>query len=99
VVGHRHPDGLTRRCCHSSCVRMPLPGHMDEIVVIWPMRRMGGSLALIVPPEAAMRANVTEGVSVVARISVCAPHPFGLLKGIAKVSFDRRDQKQWHDRL
>jgi len=72
---------------------------MVEIEVIGPVRKVGRSLALIIPPKAARRANVTEGVSVIARISVYAPHPFGLLKSVAKGSFDGREQKLWHDRL
>jgi hypothetical protein len=34
-----------------------------------------------------------------ARVSVEVPQPFGLLKGIAKGSFDRGKEGFWRDRL
>jgi antitoxin component of MazEF toxin-antitoxin module len=72
---------------------------MDEIEVVGPVRRMGNSLALVIPSKDARRAHISEGDPVRARVSVEVPQPFGLLKGVAKGSFDRRKEKQWRDRL
>jgi len=67
--------------------------------VVGPVRKMGNSLALVIPSKEAKRAHISEGVPVRARISVEVPAPFGLLKGIAKGSFDRRKEGEWRDRI
>ena len=72
---------------------------MDEIEIVGPVRRMGNSLAVIIPSKDARRAQITEGVPVRARVSVQVPRPFGLLKGIARGSFNRRKEGGWRDRI
>jgi antitoxin component of MazEF toxin-antitoxin module len=72
---------------------------MEEIEVVGPVRRMGNSLAVIIPSKAAKRANITEGVPIRARVSVDVPQPFGLLSGKVRGSFDRRKERLWRDRL
>ena len=72
---------------------------MDEIEVVGPVRRMGNSLAVIIPSKAAKRANITEGVPIRARVSVEVPEPFGLLSGLTKGSFNRRKERLWRDRI
>jgi hypothetical protein len=72
---------------------------MEEIEVVGPVRRMGNSLAVVIPSKEAKRAHITEGIPVRARVSVEVPQPFGLLKGIARGSFDRRKEGLWRDRL
>jgi hypothetical protein len=72
---------------------------MSEIEVVGPVRRMGNSLALIIPSKEARRAHITEGVPVRARVSVEVPPPLGLLKGVAKGSFDRKKEALWRDRV
>ena len=72
---------------------------MEEIEVVGPVRRMGNSLAVVIPSKEAKRAHIIEGIPVRARVSVEVPPPFGLLKGIAKGSFDRRKEGLWRDRL
>ncbi len=72
---------------------------MNEIEVVGPVRRMGNSLAVVIPSKDARRAHISEGVPVRARVSVDVPKAFGLLKGVAEGSFDRRKEKQWRDRL
>ena len=72
---------------------------MSEIEVVGPVRRMGNSLAIVIPSKAAKRAHITEGIPVKARVSIEVPEPFGLLKGVAKGSFDRRKERLWRDRL
>jgi len=72
---------------------------MEDIEVVGPVRRMGNSLAIVIPSKQAKRAHLSEGVPVRARLTVEIPNPFGLLKGIAKGSFDRRKEGQWRDRL
>lgn len=63
------------------------------------VRKMGNSLAVIIPSKAAKRARITEGVPVRAKVSVEVPEPFGLLSGMAKGSFDRRKEGLWRDRV
>jgi hypothetical protein len=72
---------------------------VDEIEIVGPVRRMGNSLAVIIPSKDARRARITEGVPVRARVSVEVPSPFGLLKGVARGSFDRRREGGWRDRI
>jgi hypothetical protein len=72
---------------------------MEDIEVVGPIRRMGNSLAVVIPAKQAKRAHLTVGVPVRVRLSVDIPQPFGLLKGIAKGSFDRRKEGKWRDRL
>jgi antitoxin component of MazEF toxin-antitoxin module len=72
---------------------------MNEIEVVGPVRKMGNSLAVVIPSKDAKRAHITEGVPVRARVSVEVPRPFGLLKGVAKGSFDRKKEGLWRDRL
>lgn len=72
---------------------------MPEIEIVGPVRRMGNSLAVVIPSKAAKRANITAGVPVRARVSVEVPKPFGLLSGAAKGSFDRRKEGLWRERI
>jgi hypothetical protein len=72
---------------------------MEEIEVVGPVRRMGNSLAVVIPSKEAKRAHITEGIPVRARVSVEVPRPFGLLKGIARGPFGRRKEGLWRDRL
>ncbi|MCI4325634.1 MAG: hypothetical protein L3K00_07135 [Thermoplasmata archaeon] len=72
---------------------------MEEVEVVGPVRRMGNSLAVVIPSKTAKRAHLVEGVPVRVRLSVDVPPPFGLLKGIAKGSFDRRREGGWRDRI
>lgn len=72
---------------------------MEEVEVIGEVRKMGNSLAVIIPSKAAKRANIREGVPVRARVSVEVPEPFGLLAGLAKGSFSRRKEGLWRDRV
>ncbi len=72
---------------------------MAEVEVVGAVRRMGNSLAVIIPSKDAKRANIREGVPVRAKVSVEVPAPFGLLAGLAKGSFDRPKDGLWRDRL
>ena len=72
---------------------------MDEVEVVGTVRKMGNSLAVIIPSKAAKRARIMEGIPVRAKLSVEVPEPFGLLSGLAKGSFDRRKEGLWRDRL
>lgn len=67
--------------------------------MVGPIRGRGNSLAALIRAKQARRALLSEGVSVRARLTVESPHPFGLLQGIAKGSFDRRKERQWRDHL
>lgn len=72
---------------------------MEEVEVVGEVRRMGNSLAVIIPSKAAKRANIREGVPVRAKVSVEVPQPFGLLAGRAKGPFDRRKEALWRERI
>lgn len=72
---------------------------MEEVEVIGEVRKMGNSLAVIIPSKAAKRANIREGVPVRAKVSVGIPEPFGLLADRSKGSFDRRKERLWRDRI
>ena len=72
---------------------------MNEIEIVGPVRRLGNDLDVVIPPKDAKRARISEGVPVRPRISVEVPRPFGLLKGVATGSFDRRKEGAWSDRV
>jgi hypothetical protein len=72
---------------------------VDEIVVVAPVRKVGNSLAVLIPAKDAKRAHISEGVPVRARVTVEVPEPLGLLKGIAKGHFDRKKEGLWRDRI
>ena len=54
---------------------------------------MGNSLALVIPSKDARRAHISEGVRS-GRAFPSGTQPFGLLKGVAKGSFDRRKENR-----
>lgn len=73
--------------------------YMTEFEVVGPVRKVGNSLAVMIPARAARRAKIREGVPVRARVSVESVEPLGLLKGIAKGKFERKKEGLWRDRI
>ncbi|HKS59155.1 MAG TPA: hypothetical protein VJS68_00060 [Thermoplasmata archaeon] len=72
---------------------------MTEVHVQGVVRRVGNSLAVIIPAEDARRAGMTPGTPVDAQIRPAVSSPLGLLKGLAYKPFDRHKEMLWRDRI
>lgn len=63
------------------------------------VRRVGNSIALIIPAKAAREAGLRAGDQVEASIQVRGPDPLGLLKDLPYEPFERRKEGLWRDRI
>lgn len=65
------------------------------------VRRVGNSLAVLIPADKARQAELEEGATVSLRLEKEVASPLGLLKG--KVAYDgpflRRKEGLWRDRI
>jgi hypothetical protein len=72
---------------------------MRELKVSGHIRRVGNSLALLIPVGEARKAGLTAGDPVDATIQSGVPDAFGLLRDLPYKPFDRRREGLWRDRI
>jgi hypothetical protein len=73
--------------------------NMRELRVSGHVRRVGNSLALLIPVADAKKVGLAPGDPVDAIIQSGVPDAFGLLKDLPYRPFDRRKEGLWRDRL
>lgn len=72
---------------------------MPELRISGNVRRVGNSLAVLIPIAAARQAGISTGDPVDVLIRSGVPDPFGLLKDLRYEPFERRKGALWRDRL
>jgi len=63
------------------------------------VRRMGNSLAVIIPADQARRAGLVAGIPISAEIQPRPVEVLGILKGGKFRPFDRHEDGLWRDRI
>jgi hypothetical protein len=63
------------------------------------IRKVGNSLALLIPAKEGRRAGLREGQTVRAHLEPELPEPLGLLADLPYEPFDRHREGLWRDRL
>ena len=73
--------------------------NMNELHVSGHVRRVGNSLAVLIPIGDARKAGISTGDPVDVLIRSGVPDAFGLLKGLPYAPFERRKRGLWRDRI
>ena len=73
--------------------------NVTELHVSGHVRRVGNSLAVLIPIAEARKAGISTGDPVDVLIRSGVPDAFGLLKGLPYVPFERRRRGLWRDRI
>lgn len=73
--------------------------NMTDLHVSGHVRRVGNSLAVLIPIGEARKAGISTGDPVDVLIRSGVPDAFGLLKGIPYAPFERHKRGLWRDRI
>ena len=69
------------------------------IQLVTRVRRVGNSIAVLIPAREARRAGIREGQMITATIQQEIPEPLGLLEDLYDGEFSRRKERLWRDRI